>query len=131
VEAKQNDRDTGVTGAGTSGILESNCASRNASNAGLNEFFPTCWWVPIHGFLRDGNDPEDGKMFAIGLGVLLIAIALTAFSIVLHRKSQLPKSTEEQIALPEREIIDADATLAKLEQFSPPSGDLKSLKRRI
>jgi len=75
--------------------------------------------VPIHGFFGDGNDPEDGKMFATGIEILLVAIALTAFAITLHRKSQLPKSVEEQIALREKEIRDADAALGKLEQLNP------------
>ena len=52
-------------------------------------------------------------------GILLVAIALTAFSITLHRKSQLPKSIEEQIALREKEIRDANAALGKLEQLNP------------
>ena len=58
-------------------------------------------------------------MFVTGLGILLVAGALTAFSILLHGKSQLPKSIEEQIALREKEIRDADATLGKLEQVNP------------
>jgi hypothetical protein len=86
--------------------------------------------VPIQAFFGDRNDPEDGKLFATGLGILLVAIALTAFAIILHRKSQFPRSIEEQIALREKEISDADATLAKLERFNPPAGDLKKFEAK-
>lgn len=84
--------------------------------------------IPIYGFLGDGNDVEDGRLFAIGLGILVVAVVLTAASIVLHRKSQLPKSIKEQIALREKEIRDAHAMLVKLEQPNPEDKDIKKFR---
>jgi ribosomal protein L7/L12 len=86
--------------------------------------------VPIYGFLGDRNDPEDGTTFALGIGILFLAIVLTALSIVLHSKSQLPKSIEEQIAHREKEIRDADVTLAKLEQIGPRDGEFKRFEAK-
>jgi hypothetical protein len=90
-----------------------------AGVAGLSLIF--LLGVPIYGFLTNVNDTDDGGMFGIGLGVLLLAIVLTAIAAVLQRKSQLPKTIEEEITFREKEIKDADAALAKLDKSDPPN----------